>query len=281
MRLPFLLVTGFLLSLTTVAPATAEEPTRAWYLDEYRAADIWNHTQGEGITVAVIDTGVDSSVPELKDQVLEGSDFLDPAGVGHIDRDGHGTAMASLISGTGAGQGVQGLAPETKILPIRVSHKVSELGVELGTGEPILDAIEVAADSDAQILSIAVGTRGEDPRLQERIDEAIAEAARRGKLVFVAAGNEAHEGYRAATLALQDGAVGVGAVDRHGERAYYSQHGPFIGLAAPGQEIPLRCSHAGGAVCLREGGTSAASALASASAALIWSANPDWTKNQV
>ncbi|WP_344261298.1 S8 family serine peptidase, partial [Streptomyces sodiiphilus] len=275
------MTTLFLLSWTTVTSASAEEPGQAWHLNEYRTSEIWKHTQGEGITVAVIDTGVDTSVPELIGQVLEGEDFFDSEGVGQVDRDGHGTRMASLIAGTGADQGVQGLAPKAKILPIRVAYKPGEMGIGLGLDERIAEAIELAADSEAQILSIAVGTRGEDTNYQEELDRAIAKAASNGKLIFAAAGNDAHNGYRATTLALQDGAVGVAAVDRHGERAYYSQHGPFIGLAAPGQEIPRRCSHPDGAVCLQEGGTSAASALASASAALIWSANPDWTKNQV
>ncbi|WP_344258697.1 S8 family serine peptidase [Streptomyces sodiiphilus] len=227
-----------------------------------------------------MDTGVDPTIPELRGQVLEGMDFLTGEGTGWLDNDGHGTAMAALVAGTGAGGGVQGLAPKTKILPLRVANQPD--GFELAAPEDsIIKAIEFAANSDAQILSIAVGNRRTVTTEQARIDAAISEAARKGKLIFVAAGNIGDEKAKAPLFAFQEGTIGVAATGRDGERAPYSAHGSFVGLAAPGREISLRCDFPAGDVCVREGGTSSASALASATAALIWSANPKWTKNQV
>ncbi|WP_344260027.1 S8 family serine peptidase [Streptomyces sodiiphilus] len=242
---------------------------------------MWQRSQGQGITVAVIDSGVDSTVPELRGQVLEGMDFLTGEGTGQLDNDGHGTAMAALVAGTGAGGGVQGLAPKAKILPLRVANQPTN-DFEFGAIEDnMIQAIEFAANSDARILSIAVGSRVNATRQQERIDAAISEAARRDKLIFVAAGNSADNDIKNSLFAFQEGTIGVAATGRDGERAPYSAHGSFVGLAAPGREISLRCDFPAGEVCVREGGTSSASALASASAALIWSANPEWTKNQV
>ncbi|WP_344257946.1 S8 family serine peptidase [Streptomyces sodiiphilus] len=260
--------------------AAADELNQAWYLEEFRAAEMWQRSQGQGITVAIIDTGVDSTVPELRGQVLEGMDFLAGEGTGLLDNDGHGTAMAALVAGTGASGGVQGLAPEAKILPLRVANQPD--GFELGSiEESIIEAIEFAANSDARILSIAVENQLRVTRHQERVDAAISKAARRGKLIFVAAGNGGGDDIKNSALALQEGVIGVAATGRDGKRAPYSAHGSYVGLAAPGREISLRCDFPAGDVCVREGGTSSASALASASAALIWSANPEWTKNQV
>ncbi|WP_165953775.1 type VII secretion-associated serine protease mycosin [Streptomyces sp. 8K308] len=263
-----------------VPQALADDETGTWHLDALRAEEIWQHTQGAGITVAVIDSGVDDSVPELRGRVLEGTDLSpDPVGA-HVDANGHGTTMASLIAG--AEGGTRGLAPEATILPIRVQEGIEgtlsdefDFGIEERLGE----AIAYAVEAGAQIINISM-SKSELGIEIEVLDEALAEAARQDVLIFAGAGNDGEEGGPIGLPATREGVVAVAAVDPDGGRAAYSSAGPQVVLAAPGTDLSQRCVIGSAEMCLGRG-TSHATALASASAALIWSAHPDWTKNQV
>ncbi|GAB2924780.1 S8 family serine peptidase [Streptomyces mayteni] len=261
--------------------ANADETDSSWHLGVLRSEDMWQHTQGEGITVAVLDTGVDDSIPELQGQVLDGVDLTWGEEGAHVDIEGHGTAMASLIAGTGADGGVLGLAPEATILPIRQTPGASEDGggFDFALEERYVEAISYAIDSGAQIISISL-TGLDLGFLSEELDAAFAEAARQDVLIFAGTGNAGDEGNTSTFPANHDGVVGVAAVGPDAERATYSTYGPQVAIAAPGTDIASRCELGSPEICLTNG-TSNATALASASAALIWSANPDWTKNQV
>ncbi|MFD3697221.1 type VII secretion-associated serine protease mycosin [Streptomyces sp. NPDC058646] len=267
---------GLLLAGVAATPAHAATiRSQQWHLDAMKADDIWKISTGKGITVAVIDTGV-NRIPELEGQVLPGAVF--PVGDAPGDKDndynGHGTGVSAMIAGTGkhpSGDGAYGLAPGAKILPIRVPDVMD--GIKTPSW---VAAIRYAADSDARIIniSLAIGGKPEDDR--ERA-EAVKYALSKGKLIFAGAGNDGN-----ATLkypAGTPGVIGVGAVDAKGEATDESQRGPQIDLSAPGIDIVTACTGKTG-LC-KTHGTSDASALASASAALLWSAHPDWTNNQV
>ncbi|WP_432743831.1 S8 family serine peptidase [Streptomyces sp. JH002] len=259
------------------APSTAQAadtPQHPWYFDTLRVEEMWQHATGEGITVAVIDTGVDPTLPELQGQVLDGTDLVSDAPHGHTDAQGHGTDMAALIAGEGRGEGIQGLAPGTSILPIRVAGEVNFFNDSDRIGE----AIQHAVDSGAQIINISMsGTVSE-----QNIAPMIEMAARHDVLIFAGAGNNGTTNNVPTAPASLPGVIGVGAVASNGERSPYSTYGPQVSIAAPGDDTPSRCGNFSGPACIREeGGTSSATALASASAALIWSQHPDWTKNQV
>ena len=122
---------GLLLVGSAAAPALAA-PVRStqWHLDAMHADEMWKVSTGKGITVAVIDSGVDPTHPDLQGQVLPGKDMVPgKQGDEHTDLEGHGTSMAGIIAGTGkmdGGNGSFGLAPGVKILPIRLVDK--ELG---------------------------------------------------------------------------------------------------------------------------------------------------------
>ncbi|MGK5530039.1 type VII secretion-associated serine protease mycosin [Streptomyces sp. URMC 129] len=247
-------------------------------METWRIEEVWEHTRGEGVTVAVVDTGVDDSRPELAGQVLEGEDLNWDWEGPNNDEDGHGTIMAALIAGTGAGGGLVGLAPEAQILPIRVAN---DQDWDFDVESRIAAAIEYAVDAGAQIINISL-VMEEIGAERELVDAALAEAARQDVLIFAGAGNDGDTTNESYFPADREGVIAVAAVDRNGDRARYSNHGPHIAFAAPGDDIPTYCPQLHGDPCLRnEGGTSAATALASASAALIRSAHPDWTKNQV
>ncbi|MET7712708.1 S8 family serine peptidase [Streptomyces sp. NPDC005407] len=262
----------------SAAPAAhaADAQSKQWYLDAMNAEEMWKTSTGKGITVAVIDSGVNPSVPSLEGKVLKGLDVADAKGDETDDFTGHGTTMAELIAGSGAGGGLKGLAPDAKIIPFRISY------TELQNKEKVNafdqeEAIRAAADTDAKIINASFG----NTYYTSSVREAIKYAQAKGKLFFAGAGNDAQKGNPESYPASYPEAIAVAATDKNGEVADYSQHGDFVDLAAPGNDIPKWCDETFTRYCDGDGGTSAATAIASASAALIWSAHPDWTANQV
>ncbi|WP_237539143.1 S8 family serine peptidase [Streptomyces sp. SID486] len=240
------------------------------------ADDIWRISTGKGVKVAVIDSGVNSATSSLKGQVLV--DEVPKSLAYHVtqDRTGHGTSMAELIAGTGAGGGIKGLAPDAKIIPFRI-----DLGGLRGTEEISktpgqAEAIRAAADSDAKVINMSFG----GPIAEAGVKSAMKYAADKGKLMFVSIGNEGDKGNYAAYPAIYPHAVGVAALDKSGTVGKFSSYGGYVDLAAPGLNVPSWCDGQFTEYCDTDG-TSPASAIASASAALVWSAHPDWTANQV
>ncbi|WP_275448947.1 S8 family serine peptidase [Streptomyces sp. OfavH-34-F] len=266
-----------------VAPAATAQTLRerAWYLDRMQAPEMWKVSTGEGVTVALLDTGVIPTVPELTGKVLQGRNFVEPERGAHQDKDGHGTGMAMLIAGSGVnGQGVQGLAPDARILPLTVFGSSKEAGTN--SVSAVIKALRYATGSDAQIISMSLGFEDyvlkDDER--EQMQKAVDYAVQRGKLLLAATGNSGESGNELGYPAATPGVAGIASVDEAGTVAPYSVSGPQVALAAPGEDIPVRCGGGMAGYC-DSGGTSQATALASASAALIWSMHPDWTGNQV
>ncbi|WP_330239264.1 S8 family serine peptidase [Streptomyces sp. NBC_00525] len=254
---------------------------REWYLDRMQAPEMWKVSTGKGITVALLDTGVDPTVPELTGKVLQGKNFVEPERGAHRDKDGHGTGMASLIAGNGVnGQGVQGLAPDARIFPLTVFGSSKESGTN--SVRAVIEAIRYAADSDARIINLSLGFRDHELEGDEReeIQRAVDYAVQRGKLVLAATGNSGEQGNDKGYPAASLGVAGIAAVDKMSTVTKFSVSGPQVALAAPGDEIPVPCGGGVEGYC-KSNGTSQATAIASASAALIWSMHPDWTGNQV
>ncbi|MFR9727568.1 S8 family serine peptidase, partial [Streptomyces sp. MS19] len=217
-------------------------------------------------------------MPELEGQVLDGTDLVSEGEDPDNDATFHGTGMASLIAGTGAQGGVRGLAPGVRILPVRADD--GQDGLTVRTFDPIAEGIRYAVEEGAQVINISLVNSGFG--VGDELGESLELAARAGVLIFAGAGNDGEADNEPLPPADREGVVGVGAVDRNGERAGYSTYGPQVAFAAPGNDVPWRCPDLDGPVCIDPlGGTSSATAIASASAALIWSAHPDWTKNQV
>ncbi|MFG3403953.1 S8 family serine peptidase [Streptomyces sp. NPDC048142] len=258
-------------------PAAADTQSKQWYLSAMQAEDMWNVTTGEGIKVAVIDSGVNSSTPSLQGQVLKGVDATEAPGDETDDYDGHGTTMAELIAGTGKGGGLKGLAPGAKIIPMRIALGEFEEEKPSITIQDTANAIRAAADSDARIISMSFGSFYVSPQQHE----AIKYAESKGKLLFAAVGNEGHKQNKRGYPAAHPEVVGVASADRVGKVSSTSQHAGTVDVASPGSDVPGWCDNSFKSYCDGDGGTSAATAIASASAALIWSLHPDWTANQV
>ncbi|SCE53579.1 type VII secretion-associated serine protease mycosin [Streptomyces sp. Termitarium-T10T-6] len=257
-------------------PAAADTQSKQWYLASMQAEDMWKVTTGEGIKVAVVDTGVNSSTPSLRGQVLKGVDVTGAPGDETDDYHGHGTTMAELIAGTGKGGGLKGLAPGAKIIPVRMSDAgfMAKRNTVIGD---MSKAIRAAADSEAQIINVSMGS---DLFVREG-QEAVKYAQSKGKLVMASVGNEGHERNWQQYPAAYPEVVGVASADRDGKVSFYSQHAGTVDVASPGSDVPGWCDNSFKSYCGGDGGTSSASAIASASAALVWSLHPDWTANQV
>ncbi|WP_395294647.1 S8 family serine peptidase [Kitasatospora hibisci] len=270
-----------------VAPAAAADSIRAqqWHLDAMHAPEMWKTTKGEGITVAVIDSGFKLDHPDLVGQFLEGKDFSElPGGVGTY-ASGHGTAMAALIAGSGkgmSGNGAYGLAPGAKLLPLKVNGGETGGGVTASVAlRQIAQAVTYAADNGAKVISISQGTDASWATADDiaTANTAIAHAEAKGALVVASVGNSAQQGNPVEYPGALPHVVGVGAVDRNSSTTDESERGPQVDLVAPGIDMFGACTASSG-YC-KGHGTSDATAITSASAALVWSVHKDWSANQV
>lgn len=256
--------------------AAADVQPQQWYLSAMKADAMWKVSTGKGIKVAVIDSGINSDTPSLRGQVLTEEVPRSVSYGATKDYEGHGTTMAELIAGTGAGGGLKGLAPDAKILSIRIKLDSLTDKEERRKTATSAQAIRAAADTDAQIISMSFGAPGSEPEEEA----AIKYAHSKGKLMFAGVGNGGEESGSIDYPAGYPYVVGVAASDENGKVAKFSDYGNYVDLASPGLNVPTWCNSTFRSYCTGQG-TSHATAIASASAALVWSAHPDWTANQV
>ncbi|MGX6607160.1 S8 family peptidase [Micromonosporaceae bacterium Da 78-11] len=218
-------------TVTAIGVPTGTDPARTqqWDLTKIRATDAWQKSTGAGVVVAVIDTGVDASHADLAGQVLAGYDAIaDTAGVS-TDGNGHGTHVAGTIAAaTGNGIGVSAIAPDTKILPIKV------LGAN-GSGymSDTAEGIVWAADHGANVINMSLGSSSK----VSAVSNAIAYARSKGVTVVAAAGNEREDGSPTSYPAADAGVIAVAATDSADKVAYYSNQGSYVDVAAPGSAI--------------------------------------------
>ncbi|MFB8777522.1 S8 family serine peptidase [Streptomyces broussonetiae] len=258
--------------------AAADVQSQQWYLSAMRTDEMWEVSTGEGVKVAVIDSGVNADTPSLKGQVLADEVPESVAYGATDDYAGHGTTMAELIAGTGAGGGLKGLAPGAKIVPYRIVFDADlKDKAEISKTASSAAAIRAAADSDAKIINMSFGSPGGS----DEEEAAVKYAYEKGKLLIAGVGNDAERKSLIGYPAAYPFVVGVAASDESGKVAKFSEHGNYVDLAAPGINMPGWCDETFRDYCDALGGTSAATALTSAAAALVWSAHPDWTANQV
>src|SRR5439155_23371698 len=120
-----------------------------WTIQRLGVSRAWELTKGDGVTVAVIDTGVDASVPQLSGHVLPGTDVVNGGGAANNDCLGHGTFVAGIIAAQPKqGTGVVGVAPGVNILPIRQANNASD-----GTAAGLARSIRLAADAGAKVAN--------------------------------------------------------------------------------------------------------------------------------
>ncbi|RPF39641.1 type VII secretion-associated serine protease mycosin [Streptomyces sp. Ag109_G2-6] len=276
------------LLVAVAAPAAAADTIRdrQWGLLALRAEEAWGITQGDGITVAVLDTGVDSSHPDLDGQVLDGTDLVG-MGAGRGDRAWarHGTAMAGIIAGHGHGparsQGVLGIAPHARILPVRVILEEADPGRakarDSKTGA-LAEGIRWAADHGADVINMSLGDDSDTAHHESAEDEAVQYALGKGVVVVASVGNGGERGDHTSYPAAYPGVIAVAAVDRQGRRAPFSTSHWYATVSAPGVDVvladPDRAYYEGW-------GTSAAAAFVSGTVALVKAAHPGLSPAQI
>ncbi|WP_404870065.1 type VII secretion-associated serine protease mycosin [Kitasatospora griseola] len=255
-------------------PASAE-PIRGaeWPLDarHFDADRVWTVSRGDGVTVAVVDTGVAASHPDLAGQVLPGTSLLGDGGDGRSDtsEDSHGTAISGIIAGTGGtdGQGMFGLAPGAKILPVKVASGEQMLP------SVVAQAIVWATDHGARVINVSLSTTTPDPLLKQ----AVAYALRKDAVVVAAAGNHGTAGNPVQYPAAFPGVVSVSGVNEDDSFWTPSESGAGVAVAAPASDI-YSTNDIGQYVHAE--GTSYAAGYVSATAALIRSRWPELTQGQ-
>jgi membrane-anchored mycosin MYCP len=255
---------------------TAPLPDQPWPLRRMRPDLVWPLTTGRGVVVAVIDSGVSNTHPTLAGQVLPGMDLVAGSGDGTCDEAGHGTLIAGIIAGkTTASSGFHGMAPDAKILPIRVlATRDRSFDEELPSR--IANAIRLATDRGAGVINLSLTTAP----VQELID-AVNYAIAHNVVVVAAAGNEGGATDQPAYPAAFDGVIAVAGVDENGDHVQTSTPGDYVDIAAPGKNIAGPATQGGGYQLEPDGGTSFAAAYVSGVAALVKSYRPDLTGPQV
>ena len=276
-----------------------------WGIKKVNCEQAWDLAQGEGVVVAVIDTGIDHTHPDLAANMWANIDDIpgngiDDDGNGYVDDvrgwnfcnstnnpmddHGHGTHCAGTIAGVGNNTiGVIGVAPRARIMAL----KFLDAGGS-GTSENGALAMRYAAANGARVLSNSWGADGvtSDPTIESAIDYARS----MGCVVVVAGGNSNHD-VASASPACYAPAVTVAALDYQDRKAYFSNFGAGVDVSAPGIDIlSLRAgstdmygdgSHVVGSIYYRASGTSMACPHVSGAVAEIMSYHPSWTNNQV
>ncbi len=262
------------------APNDPRYPAQ-WNLSRVGAPSAWNQAASRGMSaqgmasllsrgtprmVAVVDTGIDDSHPDLNGKVYDGANFVD--GGDYVDDHGHGTFVASLIGAiTNNGIGMAGLSPNVQLLAVKVLNAGGG-GSDFGVAQGVVWAVE----NGAQVINLSLGTFYDSQVMHDAVDYAISNNV----LVVAASGNSGSQDliYPAAW----DGVLSVGASTHDDRRAHYSTYNANLSMMAPGGNADGDSTHEilgaePGAVYAFGSGTSYAAPQVAAAAALFLSVN--------
>jgi subtilisin family serine protease len=197
-----------------------------WNITAFDLPTTWQHTQGEGVVIAVIDTGVDITHTDLVDNLLPGINLLDSKKP-PIDGNAHGSHVSGILVASNNDFGVVGVCPKAKVLPIKA---LSDKGI--GNMLDVAKGIRWAVEQKADIICMSLGT----PNKLQEVRKAIQFAYERNIPVFVAAGNQG-ETKEIFYPANYPETIAIGAIDENFHRASFSNTGENLDFMAPGVNI--------------------------------------------
>jgi type VII secretion-associated serine protease mycosin len=268
------------------APADSVRGSQLWVLNMLDLYPAWKVSQGAGVIVAVIDSGVDPSVSDLSNSVITGPDLTGlSTPESSPDWGQHGTWMASIIAGHGhddGADGIRGVAPKAKILSIRVIPDKDDPGYKKYEAEPeqviqqsLANGIKDAVQAGAKVISMSIGYSSPSAAVREALQYAYS----RGVVLVASSGNSGHDDERHAQRfapvsfpADYPGVISVAALNGHGDPAGFSSNNLSVQVAAPGMNVPAQGRYG---LYWTVDGTSPACALVAGVAALIKSKYPD------
>lgn len=244
---------------------------QTWGPKAIGAEEAWakvSQAQRAGVTIAILDTGINAGHEDLSANIVPGYNFVNNNTNTH-DAQGHGTHVAGIAAAiTHNGKGIAGMSGGSKIMPVKV------LGDDgSGSYSAIISGIKYAVDRGAHVINLSLGGPGTSAAMQEAVDYAIS----RGVHVVGASGNSNSAVVMPGNL---KGVITVGAIDSSGARASYSNYGPTLDLMAPGSQI-LSTYIGGSSRYSTMSGTSMATPYVSGVVALLKAANPSITPTAV
>lgn len=275
----------------TLVGAPADQiRSREWHLKAMRTQNAWKYSRGRGVTIAVLDTGIDQNHPDLVGHVNNGPDLT-----GGVRRPGsrywglHGTSMASIISGHGHGpglsQGMMGVAPLSHVLSVRVTLENDDPlrrdnGQQGGAADhdAVAQGIRYAVDHGAGIINMSLGGGRQFYNGTKSQESAIKYALSKGVVLIASAGNDGSTANRKNFPAAYPGVIAVGALDRRLRLWKDSNRRSHAAVCAPGVDIVSADASNGYVVGT---GTSASSAMVAGVAALVRARYPKLTPAEV
>jgi len=251
-----------------------------WGLRKLDAFKAWKieDAKKSGVTVAVLDTGVDGTHVDLEGRVLEGFDYLE-LDENTYDDNGHGTHVAGIIAANvGNRTGVAGLAPGTSIIPMKVCEAMGTCSLPA-----ILAGAVDSTRRGADVINMSLGGAGQCSVIEQAVFDWIWG---QGTVVVASAGNHAEDGNPPVAPANCDHTIGVGATDPKNKKAAFSSFGGWVDIAAPGVDIwstmpplvTITSTHIGYASA---SGTSMAAPFVAAAASLVKARHPEWTPDRI
>ena len=254
------------------ATATANDPYLGseWHLTQVGATSAWDTTQGAGVTIAILDSGINVNHPDLVSRLVPGYNFYNN-NTDLTDVCGHGTAVAGVAAAsTNNATGVAGVAGAARLMPIRVAFSDSTTGGCTAYYSTIASGLTYAADNGARVANISYGGVAGSSTIMS----AAKYMKSKGGLVFVSAGNSNID----ENISTDGSMIAVSATTTNDAKASFSSWGNFVTLSAPGTGI-ISTDRNGGYSTWQ--GTSFSSPLSAGVAALVMAARPDLSGEQV
>lgn len=197
-----------------------------WSITAFDLPKAWQHSQGEGVRIAVLDTGCDLDHPDLKNNLLDGYNIIKP-GTPPNDDQGHGSHVTGILVAENNDIGIVGVCPQAKVIPVKVLDKNGN-----GNLLNVAAGIKWAADNGAHLITMSLGA----PIKIQQVRKAIQYAASKGVVTFCAAGNAGNTA-EVFYPANYPETIAIGAIGEDFKRADFSNTGQNLDFMAPGVDI--------------------------------------------